>query len=121
MVRAGAVRVVDDIGVARRKFARKSPPDLIDLCTERPNVQGLRHALRHQAALSVKNRKGEVLALLNDGGVAGPQHVKCQLARHLMRGMMNDLEIDGVHVGSPDDLSERPSALSGFMDRNDSP
>jgi hypothetical protein len=101
VVLARPVRVVDDVGVAGRHPAGKRAPDLVDLRAERTDVQGLRHALRHHAAVPVENREGEILAFLDDGRIAGPQHVQGQLARDLVRRLMNDLEIDGVHAGVP--------------------
>jgi hypothetical protein len=40
------------------------------------------------------------LALLDDRGVAGAQHVERQLARNLQRRLVDDFEIDGVHCSS---------------------
>src|SRR5262249_43352745 len=44
--------------------------------------------------------EGEVLALLDDGRVAGAQHVEGELARDLQGGLVDDFKIDGVQLGS---------------------
>src|SRR5262249_352142 len=61
-----------------------------------PDVQRLRNTLRHHAAIAIEDREGEVLALLDDGGIARAQHVERELARDLQRGLIDDFEVDGV-------------------------
>jgi len=71
--------------------------DFVDLGRERPDMQRLRNALRHHAALRVEVRESEILAFLDDGRIAGAQHVERELARDLQGGLIDDLEVDGVH------------------------
>src|SRR5262249_54950906 len=87
----------DDEGIARRDAALIGAPDLADLRSERADVQRLWHALRHHAPLGIADREGEVLALLDDRGVAGAQHVERELARDLRRRLVDDLEVARVH------------------------
>ncbi len=96
MVLAGLVGMIDDEGIARRGVG-KAAADFVDLRGERPDMQRLRNALRHHAALRVEDREGEILAFLDDGGIAGAQHVERQLARDLQGRLVDDFEIDGVH------------------------
>jgi hypothetical protein len=97
MVLAGLVGVVDDEGVARLDAAAETPADFGDLRRQRPDMQWLRNALRHHAAVGIEHREGEVLALLDDGGIARAQHVERELTGDLQRGLINDFEIDRVH------------------------
>ena len=71
--------------------------DFVHLRGERPDMQRLRNALRHHAALRVEDRESEILAFLDDGGIAGAQHVERELARDLQGRLVDDFEIDGVH------------------------
>ena len=97
VVLAGLVGMVDDEGVARLDRIAKAPADFVHLRRQRPDMQRLRNALRHHAALAVEDREGEILALLDDGGIARAQHVERELAGDLERGLVDDFEIDGVH------------------------
>src|SRR5262245_10883621 len=64
-------------------------------------MQRLRDALRHQAADAVEDGEGEILAFLDDGGIARAQHVERELARDLQGGLIDDFEVDGVQIGAP--------------------
>ena len=97
VVLAGLVGVVDDEGVARLDRTAEAPADLVHLRRQRPDMQRLRDALRHHAALAVEDREGEVLALLDDGRIARAQHVERELAGDLQGGLVDDFEVDGVH------------------------
>ena len=97
VVLAGLVGMVDDEGVARLGRIAEAPADLVHLRRQRSDMQGLRNALRHHAAGVVEHREGEILALLDDGGIARAQHVERELAGDLQRGLIDDFEVDGVH------------------------
>src|SRR5215510_5137279 len=98
MVLAGLIGVVDDEGVARLDVAAVAPADLLHLRGQRPDMQRLGNALRDHAAFAVEDGEGEILALLDDGGIARAQHIDRKLAGDLQRGLVDDFEIDGVHV-----------------------
>ena len=97
VVLAGLVGMIDDEGIARLDAVAVAPADLVHLSRQRPDMQRLRNALRHHAAFAVEDGEGEILALLDDGGVARAQHVERELARDLQRRLVDHLEIDGVH------------------------
>ena len=67
--------MVDDEGVARLDLAAVAPADLVHLRRQRPDMQRLRNALRDHAAVAVEDREGEILAFLDDGGIARAQHI----------------------------------------------
>ena len=96
VVLAGLIGMIDDEGVARRGIG-KAAADFVHLRGQRADMQRLRNALRHHAALRVEDREGEVLAFLDDGGIAGAQHVERELTRDLQRRLVDDFKIDGVH------------------------
>jgi hypothetical protein len=96
VVLACPVRVVDDECVAGLDPAGKDAPDLVHLRAERADMQRLRHPLRHHPPVAVEDGEGEILAFLDDGRIAGAQHVERQLAGNLQRRLVNDFEIDRV-------------------------
>ena len=97
MILAGLVGVVDDESVARLGRVAEAPADLVHLRRQRTDMQRLRNALRDHAAGAVEDGEGEILAFLDDGRIARPQHVERKLARDLQRGLIDDFEVDGVH------------------------
>ena len=101
VVLAGLVGMVDDEGVAGRGIAAIAPADLVHLCRQRPDMQGLRNALRHHAAVAVEDGEGEILALLDDRRIARAEHVEGELASDLQRRLIDDFEVDGVQWGPP--------------------
>ena len=88
--------MIDDEGVARLGVIAKAPADFVHLRVQRPDVQRLRNALRHHPALRVEDREGEILAFLDDGRIARPQHVERELAGDLQGRLVDDFEVDGV-------------------------
>src|SRR5262245_58837740 len=118
MVLTGLVRVVDDEGVAGRDGVAEAPPDLVHLRRQWADVQRLRNALRHHAALAVEDGEGEILALLDDGRIAGAQHVERELARDLQRRLVDDFEVDGVQSGFPIRALARDITLARRADVN---
>src|SRR6516164_1567408 len=101
MVLAGLIGMIDDESIARLGRIAEAPADLVHLRCQRPDMQRLRDALRHQAAYAVEDGEGEILAFLDYGGIARAQHVERELARDLQGGLIDDFEVDGVQIGAP--------------------
>src|SRR5262249_21422858 len=101
MVLAGLIGMINDESIARLDGIAEAPADLVYLRRQRSDMQRLRDALRHQAADAVEDGEGEILAFLDDGGIARAQHVERELARDLQGGLIDDFEVDGVQIGAP--------------------
>src|SRR5262245_25993178 len=93
--------MIDDESIARFGRIAEAPADLVHLCRQRPDMQRLRDALRDQAASAVEDGEGEILAFLDDGGIARAQHVERELARDLQGRLINDFEVYVVQIGAP--------------------
>src|ERR1700745_447598 len=92
--------MIDDESIAGLGRSAEAPADLVHLWRQRPDMQRLRDALRHQAASAVEDGEGEILAFLDDGGITRAQHVERELARDLQGRLIDDFEVDGVHRSS---------------------
>ncbi len=88
--------MIDDEGIARLGVIAEAPTDLVHLRVQRPDMQRLRNALRNHPALDIEDRKGEILAFLDDGRIAGPQHVERKLASDLQGRLIDDFKVNGV-------------------------
>jgi len=66
MILAGLIGVIDDESVTGMDCASETPANFVHLRRERSDMQGLGNALRHHAALAIKDGKREVLAFLDD-------------------------------------------------------
>ena len=114
VVLTGLVGVVHNERITWLDGLPEAATDLVHLRRQRPDVERLRDALRHHAARGIEDGEGEILAFLDDSGIARAQHVERELAGDLQGRLIDDFEIDGVHEPRPS-RRVRPSVPYGFI------
>ena len=97
VILTGLVRVIEHVGIAGRHAVFELTQYLLGLRRDTADMQRLRHPLGHHAPVSVKDRKGEVLALLDHRRVAGAQHVERQLLGNLYGRPVDDFHLYRIH------------------------
>ena len=98
VVLAVVVGMVQDEGVAVADGAGEVLKDPLELGAHHPQPHRVGRILSDVASPAVADAQGQVLALLHDGGIAVAHELLRQLVRDLVGGVVDDLELDGVHA-----------------------